>query len=182
MRVMKAGLLVLGLVSATAQAANEEFFLKIPGINGESQTQGYPGWIQIDSFTESFVNSTASRGGTGAGGGRDRTSCQDLHLSKTLDKTSAELAMAVATGHTYSPVLLAAVRISGDRPVEFLRFTLTNVVISSVAFAGDTGTSARIETLVLRPTRVEVQYTPQNADGSVGTTITATVDCASTFL
>jgi type VI secretion system secreted protein Hcp len=79
-------------------------------------------------------------------------------------------------------VLLAAVRTSGDRPVEFLRFTLSNVVIASVAFAGDTGTSARIETLVLRPTRVEVQYTPQNADGSAGTTITATVDCASTFL
>src|SRR5689334_11487118 len=89
----------------------------------------------------------------GAGGGRERTSCQDLHLSKTLDKSSAELAMAVATGHTYSPVLLAAVRISGDRPLEFLRFTLTSVVISSVAFAGDTGTTARIETLVLRPTR-----------------------------
>jgi type VI secretion system secreted protein Hcp len=182
MRVMKAGLLVLGLASATAQAANEEFFLKIPGINGESQAQAYPGWIQIDSFTESFVNSTASRGGAGAGGARERTSCQDLHLSKMLDKTSAELAMAVATGHTYSPVLLAAVRTSGDRPVEFLRFTLSNVIISSVAFAGDTGTSARIETLVLRPTRVEVQYTPQNADGSVGATITATVDCASTFL
>jgi type VI secretion system secreted protein Hcp len=179
---MKAGLLVLGLAGATAQAANEEFFLKIPGINGESQAQGYLGWIQIDSFAESFVNNTATRGGTGAGGGRERTSCQDLHLSKVLDKTSAELAMAVATGHPYTPVLLVALRTSGDQPVEFLRFTLHNVVITSVAFAGDTGTSARIETLVLRPTRIDVQYTPQNADGSAGTTITATVDCASTFL
>ena len=180
MRVMKAGLLVLGLAGATAQAANEEFFLKIPGINGESQAQGYVGWIQIDSFAESFVNNTATSGG--AGGGRERTSCQDLHLSKVLDKTSAELAMAVATGHTYTPVLLAALRTSGDQPVEFLRFTLHNVVITSVAFAGDTGTSARIETLVLRPTRIDVQYTPQNVDGSAGATITATVNCANTFL
>jgi type VI secretion system secreted protein Hcp len=180
MRVMKAGLLVLGLAGATAQAANEEFFLRIPGINGESQAQGYVGWIQIDSFAESFVNNTATFGG--AGGGRERTSCQDLHLSKVLDKTSAELAMAVATGHTYTPVLLAALRTSGDQPVEFLRFTLHNVVITSVAFAGDTGTSARIETLVLRPTRIDVQYTPQNVDGSAGATITATVNCANTFL
>jgi type VI protein secretion system component Hcp len=102
-------------------------------------------------------------------------------LSKTLDKTSAELTMAVATGHPYARVELAAVKSAGDRPVEFLHFTLFNTVISSVAFAGDSSTSARTETLVLRPARVEVQYTPQNVDGSLGTPITATVDCASTF-
>lgn len=182
MRSTKVWLLSLSLLSATvAQAAAEDFFLKVPGINGESTSRGYEGWIQIDSFAEGFVNG-ASTHGSGTGISAGRTSCQDLHLSKTLDKTSAELAMAVATGHHYAKVYLAAVKTSGETSVEFLRFTLVNAVISSVAFAGDSNTSARTETLVLRPAQVEVQYTPQNSDGSPGTPITATVDCASTFL
>jgi len=52
------------------------------------------------------------------------------------------------------------------------------VVISSVAFAGDANTSARTETLVLRPTKVDVQYTPQRADGSLGSPVSALLDCA----
>ena len=110
-----------------------------------------------------------------------RLSIQDLHLTKNLDVTSAELAMAVAMGHIYSKIQLVAVRAGGERPLEFLRFTLSNTLFSSVAFAGDSSVSARTETLVLKPRRVEVQYTPQNADGTLGTPITASVDCASTF-
>ena len=39
----KAGLLGVALLGAAAAqaASNEEFFLKVPGINGESQSQAY---------------------------------------------------------------------------------------------------------------------------------------------
>jgi hypothetical protein len=46
MRSTKAWLLGLSLLSASAaQAAGEEFFLKIPGIAGESTSVGHEGWI-----------------------------------------------------------------------------------------------------------------------------------------
>ena len=92
--------------------------------------------------------------------------------------TSPELALAVATGRVFGKIELVAVRSSNGGPEEFLRFTLSNVVISSVAFAGDANTSARTETLVLRPTKVDVQYTPQRADGSLGSPVSALLDCA----
>jgi type VI secretion system secreted protein Hcp len=165
---------------ARAAASDEEFLLNVPGINGGVTEQGYLGWISITSFAESFVGSAAGR--AGAGGSAGRTSCEDLHLTKILDSTSPELTMAVATGHVYNKIILVARRVSVDQPLEFLRFTLTNTVISSIAFAGDSSVSARTETLVLRPRRIEVQYTPQNPDGGAGATVSAFVDCSSTFL
>ncbi len=177
MRRMTVLFLGLALVNAAAPAAADElFFLNVPGVAGDVTTRGYLGWISVTSFTEGFSNAAANR--SGAGGATGRTSCQNLHVIKPLDVTSPELALAVATGRVFGKIELVAVRSSNGAPEEFLRFTLSSVMISSVAFAGDTNTSARTETLVLRPTKVDVQYTPQRADGSLGSPVSALLDCA----
>ena len=50
--------LLLGtcFLSLTAQAA-ETFYLKIPGITGESTAKDFPGWIPATSFSEEFTTS-----------------------------------------------------------------------------------------------------------------------------
>jgi type VI protein secretion system component Hcp len=79
-----------------------------------------------------------------------------------------------------------AVLKTGAQPFEFLRFTLSNVLFSSVTFGGDTKTSAttdvtttaRVETLALKPAQIVMQFVPQTADGAAGAPVTSTVDCA----
>ena len=171
-------LLALTLASTAAQAADEIFLLNVPGISGDVTLQGYAGWISVTSFSEAFTNSGA-RAGSGAGG---RVGCQELQIVKLLDVTSPELTMAVAGGHVYHMIQLVALRTAGDAaPVEFLRFTLTNALFTSVAFAGDASASARTETLEVRPTRIDVKYTPQRSDGTPGPAVMTSVQCGSIF-
>jgi type VI secretion system secreted protein Hcp len=167
------------LVSLAAQAADEVFLLNVPGITGDVTLKDFAGWISVTSFSESFANSGA-RGGGGGGGAR-RIGCQELRIVKPLDLTSPELTLAVASGHLYRTIELVALRTAGGAPQEFLRFTLSNALFTSVAFAGNSDASARTESLEVRPTRVEVKYTPQRADGGIGAPASTTVDCGSIF-
>jgi len=173
---------ILGLAAYSA-SAEELFLLNIPGISGDVTLKGYEGWISVTAFSEGFKN--ADERGTGSGGAdAGRTSCQELHVVKMLDVTSPEVAAAVATGHRYTNVKLAVLK-TGAQSFEFLRFTLSNVLFTSVTFGGSTKTSttdvtttARVETLALRPTQILMQFVPQTADGAPGAPVTSMVDCA----
>jgi type VI secretion system Hcp family effector len=173
--------LVLGL-AAQAASAEELFLLNIPGIGGDVTLKGYEGWISVTAFSEGFTNAEGAAFGGGAEVGR--TSCHELRVVKMLDVTSPEVAAAVATGRHYASVKLAVLK-EGAQNFEFLRFTLSNVIFTSVTFGGNTKTStadvtttARVETLALRPRQISIQFVPQAADGAPGTPVISMVDCS----
>jgi type VI protein secretion system component Hcp len=167
------------LLSLTARAGTESFYMNIPGIKGESVDKAYAGWIPVTSFSEGFV--TSSRGGGGATGrSTSRLVCQALQVVKQLDSSSAAITAAVATGQVFHEIDLVAVTAGGDAAgLTFLKFALHNAVISSVTFGGDSSTSARVETVSVSAPKVEVTYWPQSLDGKLGAPLTATVDCFS---
>jgi type VI secretion system secreted protein Hcp len=163
------------LGTSLVQAASETFYLNVPGILGDVTARGYEGWISVTSFSEGFSNSSSARSG---GGGAARVSCKEFKIVKPLDVTSPHLALAVATDQIFGSIQLAAVS-TGNRPIQFLSFTLLNATIDAVSFGGDSDTSARVETLAIRPAKVLISYRPQAADGAPGTPVQATVDCSS---
>ena len=173
--IRRTGVLLVLALSAQAVPAAELFYMDIAGIPGDVTQPNYVHWISVNSFSTGLSNSQA---GAVTGRGVGRLLCQDMHVAKFLDVTSPKLLTAVATGHRYSKIELVAVNTGAEVPNEFLRLTLQNVVISSVTFAGDNATSARVETLVLDPERIEVTYTPQFADGRLGTPMSALADCS----
>jgi type VI secretion system secreted protein Hcp len=184
---MRKSLLAISFVflgfAAQSTSAEELFLLNIPGIAGDVTLKGYEGWISVTAFSAGFTNSDGRSFGGGADAGR--TNCQELHVVKMLDVTSPEVAAAVATGHRYANVKLAVLK-EGSRNFEFLRFSLSNVIFTSVTFGGSTNTStttdvtttARVETLALKPAQISLQFVPQSADGTPGTPVSSMVDCA----
>src|SRR5258708_19723256 len=156
--------LVLGL-AAQAVSAEELFLVNIPGIGGDVTLKGYEGWISVTAFSEGFTNAEGAAFGGGAEVGR--TSCQELRVVKMLDVTSPEVAAAVATGRHYASVKLAVLK-EGAQNFEFLRFTLSNVIFTSVTFGGNTKTSttdvtptAPADTPALSPPHTSLQFPPQ---------------------
>ena len=133
------------------------------------------GWISVSVFSGALANSSSAATGKQPAAASP-ASCQQLSIVKLLDVTSPVLAMAVATEQRHPELVLVAVADSGNGS-EFLRFTLRNAVISSMAFGGDSSTSARTETLAVRPEQIEVRYVPQNPDGTPGAPITTVIDC-----
>jgi type VI secretion system secreted protein Hcp len=173
---MRVGIVFIAMSSMlgayVARAASETFYMNVPGIAGDVTARGFEGWITVTSFSEGFANSSAAR----TGGGAARVSCQEFRIVKPLDITSPHLSLAVASDQIFSTIKVAALS-NGEKPVEFLTFTLMNAIIDSVQFGGDSDTSARVETLSIKPARVLISYKPQAADGTAGTPVQATIDC-----
>jgi type VI protein secretion system component Hcp len=74
-------------------------------------------------------------------------------------------------------VKLVVLNETGTVPFQFLTFTLTNVLVASVALNGNGTTSAQNEALMLLPEIFEVTYTPQLSNGAAGGSVSTTYNC-----
>lgn len=153
--------------------AQEDYFLKIDGIKGESQDDKHKDEIHVSSF--SFGVTNTGTGGSNLGSGGGRSSVQDMHFTKVVDSASTNLFLGCATGKHYSNAIIT-VRRAGEKPQEYLTYKLTEVYISSITTSGHEGGGIAQESLSLNFSKVEINYTPQNADGSAGAKMTQGYD------
>ena len=146
--------------------ATVDYFLKIDGIQGESTDSKHKGEIQVESFSWGAVQ-TGSHGG-GGGGGAGKVQMQDFHFVMTVNKASPRLFLACARGEHIKQATFAGRRGGGKSQQEFLVYKFSDVLVSSY----QTGGSASGETLPMDQVsfnfgRIEVEYRPQNPDGSL---------------
>src|SRR5262245_62128118 len=110
-----------------------DYFLKIDGIQGESAQEGHVGEIEIESF--SWGENNAGTAAHGSGGGAGRVTMQDFHFTMRSSKASPKLLQACASGQHFKDAVLIGQR-SGERPQQFLKYRLTDVLVSSYQLAG----------------------------------------------
>lgn len=104
-----------------------DYFLKIDGIQGESQDDKHKNEIELMSFSWGAANTGTSA--SGGGGGAGKVSIQDFVVMKHVDKASPKLLEACNTGKHISSVVLCA-RKQGGTQEEYLKITLTDVLVS----------------------------------------------------
>ena len=109
-------------------------FLKLDGIEGESNDKAHKGEIEISSYSWGVANSGSfSHGG---GGGEGKATFQDLHFGMPMSKASPKLMSSCATGkHIPSAVLTC--RKAGGTQTEFLKIKLADVLVSSYQNGGN---------------------------------------------
>jgi type VI secretion system secreted protein Hcp len=174
--------------------ASVDYFLKIDGIEGESQDAKHKNEIDIESFSWGETNSASAAHG-GGGGGAGKVSAQDFHFVMRFNKASPQLFLATASGEHLKQAILTA-RTAGKEQAEFLKWTLTDCLVTSyqtgattVAVTESTGTEeepspevmavrnasagAPVDEFSLDFARLEVSYSVQNADGGLGAPVTA---------
>lgn len=158
----------------TADAASVDYFLKIDGIEGESTDDRHKGEIEILSWSWGETNAgTMTRGGGGAGAGK--VQMQDFHFVKSMDKASPALFLKCATGEHIKQATLTARKAGGDQQ-EYLKITLTDVLISSYQTGGSSGDVVPTDSFSLNFAKIEFEYKPQNPDGSLGEAVKAGYD------
>ena len=140
-----------------------DYFLKIDGVDGESQDRSHPNSIELLGF--SWGETNASNVAHGGGGGAGRVSMQDLHFTMKVNKASPTLMLACATGKHFQKVTLIC-RKAGEQQKDFLKFTLSNVLVSSYQSTGDTSADPT-EQLSLNFLKIQMAYSRPSADGSV---------------
>jgi type VI secretion system secreted protein Hcp len=140
--------------------AQVDMFLKLDGIKGESVDSKHKDEIHIESFSLGASQSGA------IGGAAGKVSVHDISISKAVDASSPHLFLHVCSGKPIKEGLIT-VRKAGDKPLEYLKIKLSDIIVSGVQKAGH-GSSQLSENVTLNFAKVSVIYTPQKADGSGG--------------
>lgn len=149
----------------------EDYFLKIDGIAGESQDERHRGEIEVDGW--SFGGALPGAGQIGAGGGTGKFAALPFQFTAKVSKASPKLFQACATGQHLKGATLVA-RKSGERPVEYLKVTLTDVLVASYQEAGSSGSGAApVDQVSLTYAKIVIEYREQQSDGTLGAPVTA---------
>lgn len=140
-----------------------DMFLKIDDVKGESRDSKHK--EEVDVLAWSWGMSQSGTTHAGPGGGAGKVSVQDLSLTKYVDKSSPVLMMAACNGKHYKEALLT-VRKAGETPLEYLKITMKEVIVSAVSTGGSGGEDRLTENVTLNFAEFKVEYKPQKADGT----------------
>jgi len=143
--------------------AQPDYFLKLDGIQGESQDSVHKDEIQLLSV--SFGVSNHGAGGFGKGSGSSKSDVGDIHITKRVDHSSPALFKACATGQSIGDGILTLRKAGGSTAVEYLVLKLTEVFVSSFNVGAQDSGDIAYETVGLNFAKIEFLYTPQNAQG-----------------
>ncbi len=151
-----------------------DIFLKLDGIEGESVDKQHAKEIEVLSYNWGVAQSGST--GAGGGGGAGKAVFDELRFVARLQKSSPKLFLACASGkHVKSGVL--TVRKAGGKPFEFLKLTLTDLLVSSYEhLAPGEESGEALEEVGLRFAKIKMEYTEQSKTGAAGTVTSAEWD------
>ena len=152
-----------------------DMFIKIDDIKGESQDKTHKGKIDVLAWSWGMSNSGSAHVGGGAGAGK--VNVQDLSLTKYIDKSSPDLMLACCNGKHY-PEATLIVRKAGEKPLEYITITMSEVLVTAVSTGGSGGEDRLTENVTLNFAKVKVDYKEQTATGTAGATPSMTWDIA----
>jgi type VI secretion system secreted protein Hcp len=139
-----------------------DIFAKIGDIKGESLDDKHKDEIEVLSWSWGVTNAAKV---TGSGGGAGKASFHDLSFTHKIDKASPVLMKGCATGQHLKEATITH-RKAGKGQQEFLIIKMNDVLITAVTDT-DSSEDAHLETVSLVFAKVDLEYRPQKADGSL---------------
>ena len=155
-------ILLLPLLPVTGAV---DIFLKIDGIDGESNDSIHSDEIDVLSWSWEVSNSGTTHVAGSAGNGEP--SFEDLSVTKYIDKSSAPLLLHAASGRRISEAELV-VRKAGGTPLEFLKLEMKNIIVTKISTGGTVAEDRPTEKVNFNFAAFRLTYVEQNADGSGG--------------
>lgn len=141
-----------------------DIFAKIGDIKGESLDSKHKDEIEVLSWSWGVQQSgTMAFGG---GGGEGKASFNDFSFTHHVDKASPVLLQYCANG-THMKDATITFRKAGKLQHEFIVIKLNDVIITGVTHSGSGGSAATAEVVALQCSKVDLEYKPQKADGSL---------------
>jgi type VI secretion system secreted protein Hcp len=172
--LVAAGIVATGIAASTTAVAASDMFLKLSGVQGESQDSKHKN--EIDVLSWSWGTSTGlakTKRGT-----VPEACIQDLHLVKIVDSASPALITMAVMGQVAPDAVLTVRKSGGDIPNEYFILRMTNVSVSSFQTGGSDFGGQLTEQVTLHFDQLKGEYRPQKPDGSSGPAITFDVSGA----
>jgi type VI secretion system secreted protein Hcp len=142
-----------------------DMFMKIDALKGESVDKIHTGEIDVLAWSWGASNSGSAHVGGGAGAGK--ANVQDLSFTKYVDKSTPDLLLSTCNGKHYDVATLV-IRKAGEKPLEYLKITMSEVLITSLSTGGSGGEDRLTENVTLNFASVKVDYVEQTPKGGTG--------------
>lgn len=165
-------------------SAAVDYFLKIDGIQGESQDSKHTNEIEISWFdwTEAQSGTFSQNGGAGAG----KVKMNDFKFAMRTNKSSPKLMLACATGQ-HIPTATLTCRKAGGSQQEFYTVDFSEVLVSSYRTGSTSETTAGesdqgydsgvpMDYVAFNFGKINFTYRPQKADGTLDNPVMAGYD------
>lgn len=141
-------------------------YMKLPDIDGESRRADHEDEIDLLSIDWSMAQAATMQ--VGSGRTRSRATVNPISVTKSYDASSPYIALACMQGKAFDEVVISFRKDSGEAHLDYLKITLTNVVISSYNFSGSAMGEEITDSLSLSFEKINVLYTMQADDHSSG--------------
>src|SRR5687768_10251106 len=131
-----------------------DIFMKIEGTKGESKDSKHAGEIEVLAWSWGVSNSGTMHSGTGGGSGK--ANVQDLSFTKYVDSSSAALLLYACNGK-HIPKANLVVRKAGEKPLEYIKIELSDLMVTSVSTGGSGGEDRLTENVTLNFAQVKME-------------------------
>src|SRR5690349_21898521 len=147
-----------------------DYFLKLEGIDGESEDKTHSKEIHIESW--SFGEQQSGTMAHGGGGGAGKVQMHDFHFVMRSNKASPKLFLACASGEHIKKAVLTC-RKAGKDQQEYLKWTFTELLVSSYQTGGSAHSDVvPLDQISINFTEAQIDYKEQKADGTLGGAVT----------
>lgn len=155
-------------ISPEPGTSTSSYFLKIDGVPGESMDDKHKDEIEILSFNwgESQQGAQAK-----SASGSGKVNMQDFHFTMKYNKASPKLFLACASGDHFPKATFIIRKAGGDKQ-DYLKWTLSDIVCSEYQ-TGGSNPEVPTDQVSFNFGKIEVEYKPQKADGTLDTPIKA---------
>lgn len=141
-------------------------FIKFPnGITAETTQDGHEGSVAAMSV-QWGVGRSVSNSFTSSGRETSTPVFSEMVITKMFDSSSNDLALAASKGKSMDEVTVTFRKDTGEEQLDYLVYTLTDVLISSYSMSS--GGETPMESISLNYTKIASKYTKQADDHSAG--------------
>ena len=141
-----------------------DMFLELEGIKGETTDKAFKSKNAMDILAWSWGMSNTGTFHQGTGGGAGKANFQDISITKYIDLASPNLMLYCANGKHVAKGTIT-IRKAGENPLEYLKITIKNILVTSYSTGGSGGEERLTENVSLNFAEVKVEYAQQDEKG-----------------
>jgi type VI secretion system secreted protein Hcp len=155
-------------------------FVSWGDIKGGSTDDKHKDWSEITAFVHGMAQSSSSSRSNEGGAYESDVNHLPFSVNKPLDSASPKLYEALHNGTHIPKVIVELTRPTGKTPLVYMRYTMTNVALSSVNTSADghADSSFPSETIGMTYTTMQWEYTKQDDTGAAKGTVATKVNLA----
>lgn len=148
-----------------------DYFLKIDGVEGESQDSKHKNEIEVESWSWGETQTGTHAGG--GGGGAGKVSMQDFHFVMRVNKATPKLMLSCASGQHIKTAVLTCRKAGGEQQ-EYLAIKMSDLLVSSYQTGGSRHADVvPNDQISMNFSKIEFEYKEQKPDGTLGSPVKA---------